>query len=274
MKKLICMLLSLVMLLTCSAALAEDASLTDVQAKGKFIMGFDEAYPPMGFVDELTGEHVGFDIDVAKEVFSRLNLELVLQPIAWDSKEMELNNKNIDCIWSGMTITAERQEQMLFSVPYLANQQIIVVKSGSGIDEFAELDGAVLGTQAGSASVDVYNANADLQAMAADLMLYDDFVTALMDLELGGIDALLIDSVVGNYYIAQMEDPDNFFVLPEPLQAEEYGIGFRKADAALADAVNAQLIAMADDGTLESIALQWFGEDNTLVAKYAADYTK
>lgn len=274
MKKLICTLLSLVLILTCASAMAEDASLTDIQTKGKFIMGFDEAYPPMGFVDENTGDYIGFDIDLAKEVAKRLNVELVLQPIAWDSKELELNNKNIDCIWSGMTITAARQEQMRFSIPYLANQQILVVRSGSGVDEFAELTGAVLGTQAGSASVDVLNANADLQAMVGEPMLYDDFVTALMDLQLGGIDVLLIDSVVGNYYISLMEDPDNFFVMPEILQAEEYGIGFRLGDEALANAVNEQLIAMENDGTIEALALKWFGEDITLIAQYAGEYTK
>lgn len=273
MKKLIALMMALILMMSCSAALAEDTSLADIQAKGKLIMGFDEAYPPMGFVDE-NGDFVGFDIDLAKEVCERLGVELVLQPIAWDSKEMELNNKNIDCIWSGMTITPERQEQMLFSIPYLANQQIIVVRSGSGVDQFEELEGKTLGTQAGSASMDVLNANADLQAMVGEPMLYDDFVTALLDLQLGGIDAVLIDSVVGNYYISQMEDPDNFFVFPEILQAEEYGIGFRKDDAALADAVNAQLIAIQADGELEPLALKWFGEDTTTIAQYAAEYTK
>lgn len=272
MKKLICVLLTLMMILSCTCAFAEDTSLADIQTKGKLIMGFDDAYPPMGFEED--GEYKGFDIELAKEVAKRMNIELVLQPISWEAKEMELNNGNIDCIWSGMTITPERQEQLLFSMPYLANQQILVVKSGSGINEMADLDGKVLGTQAGSASVDVLNANADLTAMVGEPMLYDDFLIALMDLELGGIDAVLIDSVVGNYYISLMEDPDNYFVIPEILQAEEYGIGFRKADAALADEINNQLIAIANDGTLESIALTWFGEDTTLVNQYAAEYTK
>jgi len=274
MKKLIALMMALVLMMSCSAALAEDTSLADIQAKGKLVMGFDEAYPPMGFVDEETGEHIGFDIDLAKEVAERMGVELVLQPIAWDSKELELNNKNIDCIWSGMTITAQRQEQMLFSMPYLANQQILVVRSGSGVDQFAELEGAVLGTQAGSASVDVLNANAELSAMVGEPMLYDDFVTALMDLQLGGIDVLLIDSVVGYYYIAQMEDPDNFFVMPEILQAEEYGIGFRLGDEALANEVNQQLIAISNDGKLAEIVAKWFTEDTTTIAQYANEYAK
>ena len=106
MKKMLAALLAAVMTLCFAAALAEDTGLEDLKAKGTFVMGFDEEYPPMGFVDE-NGEYVGFDIDLAKEVTSRLGVELVLQPIAWDSKELELSGKNIDCIWSGLTITPE-----------------------------------------------------------------------------------------------------------------------------------------------------------------------
>lgn len=208
MKKMLAALLAAVMTLCFAAALAEDTGLEDLKAKGTFVMGFDEEYPPMGFVDE-NGEYVGFDIDLAKEVTSRLGVELVLQPIAWDSKELELSGKNIDCIWSGLTITPERIEQMTFSIPYLANEQILVVRTDSGIASKADLTGKVLGTQAGSSSVDVLNANPDLLAAIGEPQLYDDFVTALMDLKLGGIDVLLIDSVVGNYYIAQQDDPTN-----------------------------------------------------------------
>ena len=224
MKKMLAALLAAVMTLCFAAALAEDTGLEDLKAKGTFVMGFDEEYPPMGFVDE-NGEYVGFDIDLAKEVTSRLGVELVLQPIAWDSKELELSGKNIDCIWSGLTMTPERIEQM--------------------------------------------NANPDLLAAIGEPQLYDDFVTALMDLKLGGIDVLLIDSVVGNYYIAQQDDPTMFTVLPEVLEAEEYGIAFRKGEQTLADAVSQQLIDMANDGTLDTIRAKWFANDITLVAKYA-----
>ena len=97
MKKLLAIVLSALMILTAAFALAEDTGLADIMAKGKLVMGFDEAYPPMGFVDE-NGEHVGFDIDLAKEVAKRMGVELVLQPISWDAKELELSSKKIDCI--------------------------------------------------------------------------------------------------------------------------------------------------------------------------------
>ena len=249
MKKMLAALLAAVMTLCFAAALAEDTGLEDLKAKGTFVMGFDEEYPPMGFVDE-NGEYVGFDIDL-------------------DSKDKKLSGKNIDCIWSGLTITPERIEQMTFSIPYLANEQILVVRTDSGIASKADLTGKVLGTQAGSSSVDVLNANPDLLAAIGEPQLYDDFVTALMDLKLGGIDVLLIDSVVGNYYIAQQDDPTMFTVLPEVLEAEEYGIAFRKGEQTLADAVSQQLIDMANDGTLDTIRAKWFANDITLVAKYA-----
>ena len=95
-----------------------------------------------------------------------------------------------------------------------------------------------------------------------------------MDLRLGGIDVLLIDSVVGNYYISQQDDPASFVVLPEVLQAEEYGIAVRKDEVTLADAINAQLIAIAEDGTLDTIRAAWFANDVTVVAKYAPEYKK
>ena len=272
MKKMFALLLAALMLLTCSA-LAEDTGLADVLAKGKLIMGFDEAYPPFGYVDE-NGEHVGFDIDLAKEVAARLGVELVLQPISWDAKELELSGGNIDCIWSGLTITPERREQMTFTMPYVANEQIMVVMADSGIASAADVAGKVLGTQTASASVDALDANPAVRDSLAEIALSDDFVAALMDLRLGGIDVLLIDSTVGNYYIAQQNDPAAFSVLPEVLQAEEYGIAVRKGEATLADAINAQLIAIQEDGTLDTIRSTWFANDVTTIAKYASEYKK
>ena len=95
---------------------------------GKLIMGLDDSFPPMGFRDE-KNEIVGFDVDIAKEVTSRMGVELVLQPIDWKAKEMELKNKNVDVLWNGFTITEERKQELTFSEPYMYNEQIIVVLS-------------------------------------------------------------------------------------------------------------------------------------------------
>ena len=109
-----------------------DASLQYILDKGELILGLDETFPPMGYRDA-NGDIIGFDIDLATEVCSRLGVKLKLQPINWDSKEMELNGKTIDCIWNGMSITDERISGMDLSTPYIANKQIIIVKSDSGI---------------------------------------------------------------------------------------------------------------------------------------------
>ncbi|MED9823024.1 MAG: amino acid ABC transporter substrate-binding protein [Christensenellales bacterium] len=272
MKTFFALLLAAVLLAACPAW-AEDAGLQNVLDKGTLVMGFDEAYPPMGFVDE-NGEHVGFDIDLAKEVCKRMGVELVLQPISWEAKELELSSGSIDCIWSGLSMTEERKAQMDFTMPYLANEQILVVMADSGIASAADAAGKVLGTQAGSASVDVLDANPEFKDSLAEIALSDDFVAALMDLKLGGIDVLLIDSVVGNYYIAQQDDPAAFTVLPDVLQAEEYGVAVRKGEATLAEALNQQFIAIAEDGTLDTIRAAWFANDVTTIAQYADDYRK
>jgi len=238
-----------------------------------FKMGIDAEYPPYSYMGD-DGEYTGYDVEMCAKVCEILGWTQEVVPINWDTKLIQLDANEIDCIWSGLTITPERQEQMLFSIPYLANEQILVVMSDSGITAADQLAGKVLGTQAGSSSVDVLDANPELKDSLAEIALSDDFVAALMDLKLGGIDVLLIDSVVGNYYISQQDDPDAFSVLPEVLEAEEYGIAFRLGEQTLADAVSEQLIAMSEDGTLDAIRANWFANDITIVSKYADSYGK
>ena len=119
---------------------AGDDSLSFIQDKGTFVLGLDDSFPPMGFRDS-DGEIAGFDIDLAAEVCKRMGVELVLQPIDWDSKILDLNSGDIDVIWNGLTITDERKEKISFSKPYLANRQIVIVKAGSGINRKADLAG-------------------------------------------------------------------------------------------------------------------------------------
>jgi len=104
----------------------DEAIVPDTTGK-KLVVGLDDSFPPMGFRDQIN-EIVGFDIDLAKKVGAILGYEVVLQPIDWASKELELETGNIDCVWNALTITPERQESMLITAPYLANNQVIVVK--------------------------------------------------------------------------------------------------------------------------------------------------
>ena len=101
------------------------------------IVGFDASFPPYGYKDD-SGEYVGFDLDLAQEVCDRNNWKLVKQPIDWDSKDAELNSGTIDCIWNGFTMNG-REDDYTWSDPYIDNKQVVVVRSDSGIDDFAGL---------------------------------------------------------------------------------------------------------------------------------------
>ena len=265
LKKVFASLLALVMLLTLSAAVAEDNSVAAIQEKGTFVLGLDDSFPPMGYRDE-NNEIVGFDIDVAREVANRLGVELVAQPIDWASKELELESGNIDCIWNGMSITPEREESMAMTFPYLNNQIVCYVKDDSDITSLADLAGKSVAVQNGSYAEELLlsDAYADAKASFADMPGFEDYLTALMDLQQGGVDAVIMDLVVGDYRINSMgaENLKAAF----PLEDDNYGIGFRKDDLALRDKVQDILKEMKADGSLAAISEKWFGSDITVVA--------
>ena len=272
MKRIVSLMLTIIMLL-CSCAAFADAATDDyyqkILDKGNLIMGLDDSFPPMGYRDE-NGDIVGFDVDVAREVCSRMGVELVLQPISWDAKVIELNSGNIDCIWNGFTITDELQEQLTFSEPYLANTQIIVVRNDSDAQTLSDLAGKSLGVQAGSSAVAALDANPDFRD-SVTVNEFKDNMTAMLDLENGGLDAVLVDVIVAGYYFSQ-HDCD-LRQLDESLAAEEYGVGFRKDDLALVENVNRILNEMAEDGTLAEISTKWFDSDITTVGKTDDDAT-
>ena len=241
-----------------------DNSLQNVLNKKKLIMGLDDSFPPMGFRNE-KNEIVGYDVDLAKEVAKRMKVELVLQPIDWAAKEQELNTRQIDCIWNGFTITEERKQNVLYTPPYLRNAQVIVVKGNSPVNTMKDLAGKTVGTQAGSSSVDALEDAPEFTMSLGDIVFYQDFLTALMDLDVGGIDAVVIDLVVANDNINR--SGKNFRILKESLEDEEFGIGFRLGDKALADKVWATLLEMAKDGTVAKIATTWLGADISIIGK-------
>ena len=243
---------------------AEDTSLQDVLDKGTFVLGLDDSFPPMGYRDE-NGEIVGFDIDVAREVCARLGVELVCQPIDWNAKEQELATGNIDCIWNGFTATDERRGMMTFSDPYVNNAQVLVVRGDSPVQTIADLEGATIGVQAGSSAQDAINDTEGFLDTIGEVVEFRENLTALMDLEIGGCDAVVMDLLVANDNINR--SGKDFRILDETLTNEEYAIGFRKGDFALRDAVQGEIDAMAADGSLAEIATKWFGADITVVGK-------
>jgi len=224
----------------------------------KLVVGLDDTFAPMGFRDE-KGEIVGFDIDLAKEVAARLGAEVVFQPIDWDSKEMELESGNIDCIWNGMTITEERKANMEMSDPYIANNQVILIDPASGIKSKADLAGKEIGVQKGSSALEAVNSD-ELKDMVSLVSEYPSNVDAFNDLKIGRIAAVVADEIMARYYLTTDAYKD-LELLDESLAAEEYGIGFKKGNTQLRDAVQKALDEMIADGTAGQISTKWFGED-------------
>ena len=230
---------------------------------GTLIVGFDQEFPPTGFMAE-DGSYVGFDLDLAQEAASRLGLEYQAQPIAWDSKDMELESGNIDCIWNGFTITG-REDDYEWTEPYMDNAQVFVVNGDSGIETLADLAGKVVECQADSSALAALNEDAELTATFAQLLTTADYNSALMDLEQGAVDAVAMDVVVARYQIQQRDA--NFVVLDETLSSEAYAVGFKKGNTELRDQVQGALEEMAADGTMAEISEKWFGEDLTVIGK-------
>jgi polar amino acid transport system substrate-binding protein len=262
MQKLLCVALCLSTLSV--AAISADDSLKAVKDKGQLVLGLDDAFPPMGFRDD-NNEIVGYDIDLAKEAAVRLGVKLVLQPIDWNAKEQELNTGKIDCIWNGFTITPEREEAMSFTKPYLKNAQVVVVRKGSGYTTLASLKGRKVGLQAGSSAAGALEEAKDFRASLKSVIEFKDNLTALMDLEIRGVDAVVMDLLVANDNIKRSGKA--YSILAESLAPENYGVGFRKGDLALRDAVQAALEAMAKDGTIAKISTKWFGSDISIVGR-------
>lgn len=232
-------------------------------AEGTFTVGFDQDFPPMGFMGD-DGQYTGFDLELAQEVAKRLNLEYVPQPIAWDAKDMELESGNIDCIWNGFTITG-REDDYTWTEPYMANSQVFVVAKDSGIAGKADLAGKVVECQVDSSAEAALKENPDLTATFGQLLTTADYNTAFMDLEQGAVDAIAMDVIVAGYQIQQRNA--DFVILDDTLSAEEYGVGFKKGNTELRDKVQSTLEDMAADGTLKTISEKWFGEDVTTIGK-------
>ena len=240
--------------------LTDEASIAGTDDDTTFAVGFDQDFPPMGFVGD-DGEFTGFDLDLAAEVAKRLGKEIKYQPIAWDAKDMELASGNIDCIWNGFS-TKNREDKYTWTKPYMKNDQVFVVRSDSNISSFEDLAGKTVEVQIDSSAEAVLKENAELSGTFAKLQTVADFNTGFMDLEMGGVDALAMNSVVANYQITK-RGSKGFKVLDKPLSSEEYEVGFKLGNTILRDEVQTALEEMRADGTLKSISEKWFGKDVT-----------
>ena len=226
-----------------------------------FVVGLDDEYAPMGFKNE-QNEIVGFDVDLAKEAAKRLGTEVEFKAIDWNSKEAELKSGRIDIIWNGLDITPEREENMLFSKPYMDNRQIVFVKKDNvqGIMTETDLVGKRVGTQSGSTAEAYIDKTPALKDGFTEFKTYGDYVSAFMDLENGRIDALICDEIIGRYNIK--DRANDFQALDVQIgPVTQFGIAFRKDDTELRDKVQKVFDEMVKDGSAAKISDKWFGSD-------------
>lgn len=230
-----------------SAAAADGDASADIAT---LTVGFDQAYPPYGFVGD-DGQFTGFDLDLAAEVCKRNNWEVKDEPIEWDAKDTLLNSGAITCIWNGFTMEG-RENDYTFSEPYMLNGQVVVVKKDSGINSLADLAGKTVITQTDSAAQEVLEGDkANVAATFATLDTIGDYNTAFMQLESGAVDAVACDLSISQYQISAK--PDAYKQLDEALSTEHYAVGFKKGSQALADKVTETLKAMDADGFVKQL---------------------
>lgn len=247
-KKLLCGIMAVSMTAALFTGCKKDSDDGD-----EFVVGFDAEYPPYGYMDD-NGDYTGFDLELAEEVCKLKGWTLKKQPISWDNKDNELNSGAIDCIWNGFTING-REDDYTWSDPYVDNSQVIVVNKKSGIEKLTGLDGKTVGVQAASAALDVLQDEEGQKALAdtfKGLQEFADYNTAFVELEAGSVDAIAMDIGVAQYQIASRGD--DFVILDEHLNAEKYGIGFKKGNSDLCKEVNSALKTLKENGTFDELA--------------------
>lgn len=232
-----------------------------VEDKKTFTVGFDAEYPPYGYMDSDTGEYTGFDLELAQAVCDMEGWELVKTPIEWASKDAELNNGNIDCIWNGFTING-KEDKYEWSDPYVNNQQVVVVAKNLGITKLADLKDKYVAAQSASAALQLLQKGGDQEKLGKtfkEIQEFPDYNTAFSELEAGTVDAVAMDVGVAKYQVNNRNN--NYVILDENLNSEQYGIGFKKGNTELRDKVNADLKKLYDEGKVDELAKKYGIED-------------
>ena len=268
MKKLIALMLAMVMalsLVACGKPAENDNSANDnntntdgdATAPRTFVMGVDAEYPPFSYLGE-DGQYTGFDVEVCKAVCDLLGWDLQVFGVNWDQKLVQLDAKECDCVWSGMTILDSMKEAgYVISAPYYDNTQVIMVKEGSDIKSSADLAGKVVAVQLGTSGEALLADGgdlADLAATFADLTTCDSFLKCFTELGGGAVDAVIVDKPVA---VSYAESNKGFTVLDEGLGAEQYGIAFRAGDEELCATVEDAVAQLVANGTYAEIAAKY-----------------
>ncbi len=234
-----------------------------IQNKGEMIIGITY-FEPMNYKDE-NGELTGFETEFAKAVCAELGVEPKFQEINWDTKEVELKSKTIDCIWNGMTITDERKEAMSISDPYMENKQVMVTKE-SNVEKYSTAEGvkeANVVAEAGSAGETV--AKEDAFFKDAVYLAADSQAKALMEVKAGTSDIAIIDYVMSIGTLRAGSDYSDLKVVEaQSFSPEQYGVAFRK-DSDTTQKVNEAMKKLAENGKLKEIADKYSLTDLVIV---------
>ena len=231
-----------------AASQTEGSDLDYIKGKGKLVIGYT-VYEPMNYTDE-QGNFTGFDTELATAVCEKLGVEPDFVEINWDTKVVELDAKSIDCIWNGMTLTDDIMANTATTKAYAKNAQVVVVKEGTDYTSTADLAGKTVVAEAGSAGEAAIAENADLAQ--ADYVSKSVQTDCLMEVAAGTADAAVLDLTLANAMIGEGTDYANLKIVDE-LNAEEYGVAFRKGSDAAA-AVDAAFDELKADGTMQALA--------------------
>lgn len=229
--------------------------------KGVLTVGLDDTFAPMGFRD-LDGNLVGFDIDLANAVGEALGVKVEFQPISWDAKEMELSSKKIDCIWNGMSVTKKRKEAFALTNLYLNNCNVVLTMDKNvKVAKEEDLTKYKIGTQVDSSALNVMKTSKLWDTYAENVSEYPTFDEAIMDLQAGRLDCIVVDQVLGEYKNTMMKDKNKLTTCEFNFGDDFYAIGCRKADTDVATKITEGIQAVIDNGKGEEISNKWFGKN-------------
>ena len=231
-----------------AASASADSDLAYIQGKGKMVIGYT-VYAPMNYTDD-EGSFTGFDTELATAVCEKLGVEPEFVEINWDTKVVELDAKSIDCIWNGMTLTDDIMQNTATTKAYAKNAQVVVVKDGTDYTSTADLVGKTVVAEAGSAGEAAIEGDENLAQ--ADYVSKSVQTDCLMEVAAGTADAAVLDLTLANAMIGEGTDYADLKIVDE-LNAEEYGVAFRKGSDAAA-AVDEAFDALKADGTMQALA--------------------
>ncbi len=229
-------------------------------SSGKTIyIGMSDSYPPMEYRND-NNEAIGFDVDLAKEIGKRLGMRTEFVWTPWSDILQALRSEKFDCIISTVSLTTERQNEFVFTKPYIANSQVIVTRpADNSINEIKDLKDKRVGCQEDTTAND--SCDKYLKEMPFELTTYKKVIMPFADLKADKIDAIVVDEVVASYYASA--DPESFKIAVRGLTNEPIGVCFRKEDESLRDKVQKIIDEMKTDGTLKRFSEKWFGKDLT-----------